>query len=265
MREEKGDAQAGEMSEAIGATKPPFKCPILATHDKYEEAHYFLEQMMREYHHPDHFRYNLNGFLQALRSVTFMIQNELKSVAGFDEWYETQQELMRKDPLLLRFLEGRNIIVHRGMLKQRSNVELGLFRWRKLKLAIVQEFDVDVSSHDLLDLVTTYPPIPFDPEHPWVGEQMGVRRTWRADELGDGEVIGLCDSAWSRIGKVVTAAHLLAGARYEGPPEDTHDVSQVNVLLETDLNPELIKKWGWEPSEKPAPDSGDEEPSSGGR
>jgi hypothetical protein len=249
---------SAEPQSGVGG-KPRFKCPIPATHDKYEEAHYFIEQMMHEYHEPDHFRYNLNGFLQALRSVTFIIQSELQGIADFEKWYEAQKESMKGDPLLRRFLEGRNIIVHRRMLKRKSRVELGLFRWRQLKLAIVQDFDVDVPSHELLHLIAAYPPIPFDLAHPDVGEQMGVKRTWLAEELGEGEVIGLCDAAWSRIGKVVAAAHLLANARYEGPPEDSHDVSKVHVLLETDLNSDLIKKWGWEPPEESRPDSDDAE------
>jgi hypothetical protein len=34
----------------------------------------------------------------------------------------------------------------------------------------------------------------------------------------------------------------------QGPPEeidDPHDVEAVNVLLETDVDPTLVKKWGW--------------------
>jgi hypothetical protein len=35
------------------------------------------------------------------------------------------------------------------------------------------------------------------------------------------------------------------GFRYEPPPEHAHDVDSHNLLTETDLDPSLIRKWGW--------------------
>ena len=49
------------------------------------EAHYFMEQMMNEYHDPIFFRFNLNAFLQALRSVTYVLQKEFSSRDGFKD------------------------------------------------------------------------------------------------------------------------------------------------------------------------------------
>ena len=65
------------------------------------------------------------------------------------------------------------------------------------------------------------------------------------EELGEEEVVSLCDRAWSRIGNVVASAHKLAGAYFEPPPEETHDLETATVLLESDVDPSLLKKWGW--------------------
>lgn len=72
--------------------------------------------MVEEYHDPDPFRYNLNAFLQSLRSVTLYLQSEGSDADAFPAWYEGEQDGMRGDALLRRFLEGRNVIVHKGPL-----------------------------------------------------------------------------------------------------------------------------------------------------
>lgn len=231
------------MAEAEG-----FRCPIPATHDKYQEAHYFIARMLSEYHHPDEFRWNLNAFLQALRSVTFMVQSEMAHVEGFQGWYSGQQELMRADPLLRVFVEGRDIVVHKGMLNHRSTIEVGLFRGRStFKLGFTDiEASPDMSSQvALARAVEQLVGFILDEEHSAIGEQIGVRRLWLVEELGDGEVIRLCDRAWSRIGNVVASAHAVLGARFEPPPEEGHDVEAVRVLLESDVDPSLPRKWGW--------------------
>ncbi len=46
-----------------------FVCPLELTHDKFGEAHFFIGRMLSEYHHPQPFRWNLNAFLQAFRSI----------------------------------------------------------------------------------------------------------------------------------------------------------------------------------------------------
>lgn len=57
-----------------------YECPILNTHDKLEEAHYFFHMMMNSYHIADVFRYNLNAFIQSLRHTTFILQTEKKKM-----------------------------------------------------------------------------------------------------------------------------------------------------------------------------------------
>ena len=56
----------------------------------------------------------------------------------------------------------------------------------------------------------------------------------------------LCDQAWSRIGRVVAEAHALVGSRFEAPPEEVHNMERAALLLESDLDETLPRKWGWE-------------------
>jgi hypothetical protein len=49
------------------------------------------------------FKFHLSAFLSAARSITLVMQKEYAHAAGFESWYERQQEEMRKDGLLTFF------------------------------------------------------------------------------------------------------------------------------------------------------------------
>jgi hypothetical protein len=111
-------------------------CAIPNSHDKFEEAHYFLQMMMINYHHADGFRYSMNAFIQALRNITFALQSEKRNIPDFDSWYVDRQKWMKENELLKKFVEGRNIVVKRGNLEIKSEAYIGLFRKFKLGMAI---------------------------------------------------------------------------------------------------------------------------------
>jgi hypothetical protein len=50
------------------------ECPIPNAHRRLEEAHRLWHRAAESYDDPDEFRTNLNALLQALRSVTFVLQ-----------------------------------------------------------------------------------------------------------------------------------------------------------------------------------------------
>ena len=220
------------------------ECPLTETDDKFGEAHYFIEKMMHEYHEPMAFRYNLNAFLQALRNVTFVLQKDLSHRYGFQEWYMKRQYTMKKDQLLPKFAEGRNIVVKQWSLEMNSKAEIGLFRGRTLKLAFSMDVPVYQSSRHIVENIAPITRL-IEPEHFAIGEQYGVRREWYAPELGEGNVITLCDVAWVKIGQVLSEAHEFAGWHSVPPVEHEHKVEDCDVLLEMDLDPGLPLKWGW--------------------
>ena len=160
---------------------------------------------------------------------------------------EVQKQIMSEEQLLRLFLKGRNCVVHEGMLNARSNVEVGLFRGQRLKLVQTLEIPPNMSSEEALKRgADFYIGFLLDEEHSAIDEQIGVRRSWVVQELGSDQVIGLCDKAFARIVKVVAGAHILIGRELEPPREELHDLSHVSVLLESDVDPSLPKKWGWD-------------------
>lgn len=221
-------------------------CPIVNTHDKFEEAHYFFHIMMFNYHDVDVFRYNLNAFVQSLRSVTFILQSEKDKIPDFDAWYEHKRVKMKENILLKNFVEGRNIVVHSGMLRAKSNASLGLFRGRKEKLCLSSHMSPFMDSKEFLQFAYEhFVGFLIDEEHSSIGEQLGIRREWIVEELGDSEVADLCYQAWINIGDVVKDAHKKLGFNFVIPQDCKDKLSVHQVLLETDLDPSLIEKWDW--------------------
>lgn len=226
------------------------ECAFSDTDEKLDEAHYFLHEMLNKYHDPAPFRYSLNAFLQSLRSVTLYLQREGRAeFENFGTWYANQQDAMKADLLLRRFVEGRNIVAHKRQLLASCRIEAGLFRGNVCKLALDVQVDPRNGSVSLLEMAKTFPFI--DPEHHAIGEQAGVRRTWIFPDLdAESEACNVCHVAWARIHRIVANAHneLMPGRRTTiDVPEvsDVHDVNEYNLLLETDLDPSIAKDWGW--------------------
>jgi hypothetical protein len=237
---------------------PKFVCPIPATHDKFSEAHYFLHRLMEDYHEPEAFRWNLSAFLQALRSVEYMLNSELNQRPGFAKWYAPWKQSLKQDSLIRNFVDGRNIVVHKGLLQHKSHVDAGLFRWTDMKLALNLPIDINIPSAIFLQhLITeTYENSEkshsffsglIDKEHYAIGEQLGIQRTWIVEELGDENVVILCNRAWAQVSRLVSEAHKFAGAEYPSVDEniEAHDITRLSILLESDLDPTLPDKWGW--------------------
>jgi hypothetical protein len=80
--------------------------------ERLQECEHFLGQMAGA-HEPE-FRFELNAFLSACRSVTFVLQKCLAHVPHFETWFAAEREQMRKDGAMRFFLELRNISQKQG-------------------------------------------------------------------------------------------------------------------------------------------------------
>jgi hypothetical protein len=165
-------------------------------------------------------------------------------VENFEGWYTEQQDIMRSDQLLRAFVEGRNIVCKRRNLLVNSSALIGWFRGRKLKGAISTNINPSIPSEYALSEFAPKLKLVLE-NHPFVGEEYGVERDWIVAELGDENVVVLCNKAWCQIGATVAAAHEFMKCPWEPPPEHVHTPELVKLLTETDLDPSLPKKWGW--------------------
>ncbi len=219
--------------------------PIYSTQQKYKEAEYFFMKMIENYHNPWEFQFNINAFIQALRNITFMLQSEEIKPSNFEDWYKHKQEEMRANSLLRKFVEARNIIVKQSVLTSRSKAKVGLYRGRQMKFDIAHDIppftDTRVVLKNAQELAIGFF---IDEEHSEIDEQLGVERIWVVEELGEQEVTSLCLDALNYMGQLVSEALQLCG--HDSIHEDIRlNLSAVQVVLETDIDPSLIKKWGW--------------------
>lgn len=221
-------------------------CPIASTHEKYNEAIYFICKCLESYHKPDEFRYNINAFIQSFRNITFMLQSEENRPEFFDEWYTQKQEEMKTHELLQRFVSARNIVVKKSMLETRSTVRVGIFRGRKMKLAIQHEISPFTPTLCILgNCKNIMIGLMIDREHSAIGEQLGVEREWIVDSVGDNEVISLCIKGMEYMGRLLADAHALYDIEYKIEDLSVLDIDKTRVLLESDIDPSLPEKWGW--------------------
>ena len=97
---------------------------IVDTQQKYNEAEYFLGMMKENIEDRQKFKYDLSAFVSAARSVTLVLQTEVKSKnRDFDEWYSKKQMLMGKDEMFKFFNEQRIIVIHtRGSIDPRAEI-----------------------------------------------------------------------------------------------------------------------------------------------
>ena len=219
--------------------------PIPSTIDKFWESWYFLLMAADNYHDPWAFRYNLNAFIQALRNITFMLQGETPKPAGFEAWYAQKQDEMRDEPKLRRFVQARNLVVKKQMLVPRSTVTIGIYRGRRFKICMQGEHNPFQDSQVLLRrAVEFFVGYMLDKEHSAIGEQIGVGREWVVDEIGSGEVLQHCEQALRGFTNLIQEAHVLWGVELDAS-FDMPVAESYQVLLESDLNPDLPIQWGW--------------------
>lgn len=96
-----------------------FKFPNAGIHivsAKIGEADYFLKELKSTNSSEDKFNYIFSAFVSALRSITFSLQYVMSKYPGFDIWYTTQQEKLRKSSLAKAFVEFRNQAQKTGII-----------------------------------------------------------------------------------------------------------------------------------------------------
>lgn len=79
---------------------------LLLVEEKLLEAEYFMRRLARSRGHA--LGFELNAFLSAARSVTFLIQKEMSKVLGFADWWDARRAEMRDDQAMRFFLDLRN-------------------------------------------------------------------------------------------------------------------------------------------------------------
>jgi len=100
---------------------------LLLVEERLLEAKYFARRLAKQ-NGRDRFGYELNAFLAAARSVTFLLQKEMTRVPGFADWWDGQRQLLSNDPSATFFLKLRNFSQKEGRVSLVGG-SLGQGRW----------------------------------------------------------------------------------------------------------------------------------------
>ncbi|OUZ11055.1 hypothetical protein BHE97_06400 [Aeromicrobium sp. PE09-221] len=222
-------------------------CPVPLAHERFSEAHWFMHQMMTNYHTPLTFRFSANAFLSALKSVVDMLRLDLER-AGQNEWRRARFEALKGDSVFAAFSHGRNIVLHQGALVQSSRVEVNLFKYNRRKLSFGWERKSDEPSANVLERVRATNLLFPDDRRP-EGEQYVVRRIYYEPKLSaDHDVLTASHIAWTVVGAFLRDAHNLLGFSFDDHDDEhsaDHDVEHWWDYRETDAYPEILQQWGW--------------------
>ncbi len=118
------NATVGDLSKDELASKSPH---ILFRHFsrtelKLKEAAYFLRLLREHTNSESALLYHLDAFAQSFRAITWALQKEAAHVLGFNEWYQREQESMRRNTFMSAMNRLRTVSSHEGLEIPEKNV-----------------------------------------------------------------------------------------------------------------------------------------------
>ena len=124
---------------------------LLLVEERLLEAEYFVVRLSRLRHNA--FLYELNAFLPAARSVTFLLQKEFVRVPGFQPWWEARRMELARDVAAKFFLELRNFSQKQGRVSLVGVAcgEAGRRRWTYRFAGTSERVPLELLHRDVAD------------------------------------------------------------------------------------------------------------------
>jgi hypothetical protein len=262
-------------------------CPIPKTHRRLAEAHLLWHQALEAYHDPEAFRANLNATIEALRNITFVLQNERGRFADFDKWYGPWQARLKANTAAKWLHDARTTVVHQGELDSHSTAEVRLLTWRD---EIITRLNVPAEMPSSL-ILQNLPLVNLVSNSPLTTEGLkdglvAIERRWTTTDLGTDEILAVLAQVYGLLSDMLLDAHIHLGQadcipRYtehsdfpstyhrtgilecmaSGPDRRTRafkttgdEVSYSQVFVPTSVDPhEAIRRYGLDENDKLAP------------
>lgn len=187
-------------------------CPIPNTHSRLEQVHLLWHQALEKYGSPDGFVANLNSTVEALRNVTFMLQNEKHEIPGFDKWYDEWRDKMKADPIMNWLNQARTIVVHSSDLETQSSARATIHT--NLPLA---RFSIELPPllpfYAACEVIARKIPEPFASNN--ADLVLSIERQWVAKQLPGRELLDALSHAYGVLSNIVKEAHERAGFSFK--------------------------------------------------
>ncbi|WP_053366285.1 hypothetical protein [Bacillus sp. FJAT-27245] len=186
-------------------------CPIPNTHNRLKEIHRLWHQCLDNYFDPEGFRTNLNAAIQALRNLTFALQNEKKAIPNFDDWYSNWQTKMGDDELLKWLNKARVKIVHQKDLETKSIAKVTVKNYldiAELKMELPPFIPIElIASQCVKSLSKKYP------EHVIKNCYAVIERRWTEANLPNWELLDALAYGFNFFSQLINEAHEMANCK----------------------------------------------------
>lgn len=184
-------------------------CPIPQTHTRLNQAFSMFSEVAARYQKPDEFTVTLNDLIQALRSITFILQAEKDKIPDFDSWYEPHQKIMKEDEALHWLNKARVQVVHRGDLEKKSHLMLRIKDHLDQTL-FTAEFNPYVSLEEALVRFKKVIKLKI-PKHYEDETIIEAEREWIVENFPKAEITDVLIYCFSILTGVVYEAHVDCG------------------------------------------------------
>jgi hypothetical protein len=179
-----------------------------------DQAHDHWHRALDDYPFAGRFFLDTNSLIPALRSVTFVLQKNLRHHDGFDQWYAAWRERMAGDPVMRWAVQARNHIEKVGDLELHSTARVSIVSdWLEgphIDLDVPPLLSPDVIASSIADDV---------PEHLRKEGVLNVERRWVAPDLPEHELLEACAYAWGFLdGLLRDAEAVYLGAEPDPSP-----------------------------------------------
>src|ERR1700751_848720 len=161
------------------------------------------------YQEPDVFIRHTQATIQALRTVTWLLQKAKGQLPGFEAWYKSWQDRMSADRVLKWLVEMRNHIEKRGDIEPSSSLRVG--GYRDFRADETDEIDLPPCLEPPAAIgmfMKLLPPSSFRSE-----SIIRVQREWRHAALPDWGILDALSYAFGFLQQIVIEAHHLLEER----------------------------------------------------
>jgi hypothetical protein len=189
-------------------------CPIEKVHRRLEQAHQLWHDAESRYFDPETFPTYLNSCIQALRSVSWVLQKHKNAFADFDTWYGMKdkdgewQARMRADAVMVWLVQARNRIEKQGDLEGKSTALISFvdsyLEAPQLELQLPVTYSSEQMGRELIKRLGPLKPEAKD-------ASIVIERRWVEDELPDYEILDALSHAYGVLNELVADAHRKLG------------------------------------------------------
>ena len=162
------------------------RCPLYGVHEKFDQAFILWEQCNENYFNPKKFITNINALIQALRNITFTIENEKHNIPDFDVWYKCWTNKLKDDQFTKWISDSRTSIVHKKDFELSSRAIVSCYDYSTIFIANI-DVPIFLSTEEIVKFLKNKKMIVKNMENAEV--LLDIRRVWTHKDFPNYDVL----------------------------------------------------------------------------